>query len=535
MCIRDRVISDSGDSEAASYMPPIRFREVRANGESYDVGALMRRGRMVLRHHQNAFSLSIAALDYVNGSNYSYFYNIEGLDGDWHDNYHSNTLAFAAFPTGRYALGVRYRNNTTGEWSPVSRLPIRVLAPPYASTWAWIGYLAATLGVVIGVSGYLIRRRRLRARLRQSLYEQRQRELVYESCIWSFSNLTNELSIPVTLINGPCQQIMGCKSADAFVRRQAELIRHNAQKINDLIYMLNEFQSTDPVDGWVEMVMLDVGRRAGGVAQVRAVAASLIRVAKESDLPTLLVGHVTKDGGIAGPRVLEHLVDVVCQFEGDRHSRLRLLRAVKNRYGPTDEVGCFELTDSGIYGLADPSGLFLSRTTRGVPGTCAAVSLEGRRPLPTEIQSLVAPSSGGSPRRTTSGVDHARVAMILAVLQARIGADTSGADVYVSTVGGARTVEPAIDLAMAISIVSSLKGVPPRADLVAVGEISLTGEVRACTGTQRRLAEAARLGFSSAIVPAQGSEDLAGVDGITVFTVSDLAAAIRVAFPADSQ
>jgi len=268
---------------------------------------------------------------------------------------------------------------------------------------------------------------------------------------------------------------------------------------------------------------------------VRAVAASLIRVAKESDLPTLLVGHVTKDGGIAGPRVLEHLVDVVCQFEGDRHSRLRLLRAVKNRYGPTDEVGCFELTDSGIYGLADPSGLFLSRTTRGVPGTCATVSLEGRRPLPTEIQSLVAPSSGGSPRRTTSGVDHARVAMILAVLQARIGADTSGADVYVSTVGGARTVEPAIDLAMALSIVSSLKGTPPPPNLVAVGEISLTGEVRACTGTQRRLAEAARLGFSAAIVPAQGSEDLARVEGITVFTVSDLATAIRVAFPTDSQ
>ena len=239
----------------------------------------MRRGRMVLRHHQNAFSLSIAALDYVNGSNYSYFYNIEGLDGDWHDNYHSNTLAFAAFPTGRYALGVRYRNNTTGEWSPVSRLPIRVLAPPYASTWAWIGYLAATLGVVIGLSGYLIRRRRLRARLRQSLYEQRQRELVYESCIWSFSNLTNELSIPVTLINGPCQQIMGCKSADAFVRRQAELIRHNAQKINDLIYMLNEFQSTDPVDGSDDIEMLDVSRTAGGIAQTFADYAGENRIA----------------------------------------------------------------------------------------------------------------------------------------------------------------------------------------------------------------------------------------------------------------
>ena len=273
----------------------------------------------------------------------------------------------------------------------------------------------------------------------------------------------------------------------------------------------------------------------GAVSQLRECAAQLVRFAKSSGTTVFLIGHVTKEGAIAGPRVLEHMVDTVLYFESEAGSRFRMLRAVKNRYGPTDEVGCFELTDSGIYGLADPSGLFLSRTTRGVPGTCAAVSLEGRRPLPTEIQSLVAPSSGGSPRRTTSGVDHARVAMILAVLQARIGADTSGADVYVSTVGGARTVEPAIDLAMAISIVSSLKGVPPRADLVAVGEISLTGEVRACTGTQRRLAEAARLGFSSAIVPAQGSEDLSGVDGITVFTVSDLATAIRVAFPADSQ
>ena len=247
-------------------------------------------------------------------------------------------------------------------------------------------------------------------------------------------------------------------------------------------------------------------------------------------LLVLLVGHVTKDGGIAGPRVLEHLVDVVCQFEGDRHSRLRLLRAVKNRYGPTDEVGCFELTDSGVRGLADPSGLFLSRTGTDVPGTCATVSLEGRRPMPTEVQALVAPTGAGSPRRTTSGVDHARVAMLLAVLQARLGADCSGADVYVSTVGGARTTEPAIDLAMAVAIVSSLKGVPPRAQMVAVGEIGLTGEVRACTGLPRRLQEAARLGFTSALVPAQGAEELRAPSGITVYTISDLAAAIRVAF-----
>lgn len=342
---------------------------------------------------------------------------------------------------------------------------------------------------------------------------------------------------------GPVLYVTGEESA-AQVRSRAERI--GALEPNLLIadetelgVVLGHVQEAAPslliVDSVQTISSAQVDGGAGGVAQVRAVAASLIRVAKKSDLPALLVGHVTKDGGIAGPRVLEHLVDVVCQFEGDRHSRLRLLRAVKNRYGPTDEVGCFELTDSGICGLADPSGLFLSRTGRSVPGTCATVSLEGRRPLPTEVQSLVAPSLGGSPRRTTSGVDHARVAMILAVLQARIGADASGADVYVSTVGGARTVEPAIDLAMAISIVSSVRGTPPRANLVAVGEISLTGEVRACTGTQRRLAEAARLGFSAAIVPSQGSQDLTGASGITVFTVSDLAAAIRVAFPADSQ
>ena len=343
--------------------------------------------------------------------------------------------------------------------------------------------------------------------------------------------------------DGPVLYVTGEESVSQ-VRLRAERIEAIDPALllageTELGALLGHVEAVGPsllvVDSVQTIASTQVEGAAGGVTQVRAVAGALIAVAKERAIPVLLVGHVTKDGGIAGPRVLEHLVDVVCQFEGDRHARLRLLRAVKNRYGPTDEVGCFELTDSGIYGLADPSGLFLSRTTRGVPGTCAAVSLEGRRPLPTEIQSLVAPSSGGSPRRTTSGVDHARVAMILAVLQARIGADTSGADVYVSTVGGARTVEPAIDLAMAISIVSSLKGVPPRADLVAVGEISLTGEVRACTGTQRRLAEAARLGFSSAIVPAQGSEDLARVDGITVFTVSDLATAIRVAFPTDSQ
>ena len=193
-----------------------------------------------------------------------------------------------------------------------------------------------------------------------------------------------------------------------------------------------------------------VSGQAGNVTQVRAVCSALIEVAKSRGIPILLVGHVTKSGGIAGPRVLEHLVDVVTQFEGDRHTRLRLLRAVKNRYGATDEVGCFELVERGIIGLEDPSGLFLSQTSSRVPGTCVTVTLEGRRPMPTEIQALVSPLvSGGSARRTTSGLDYSRVAMTLAVLQARLRLALSQCDVYVSTVGGAKTSEPAVDLAVA--------------------------------------------------------------------------------------
>lgn len=270
---------------------------------------------------------------------------------------------------------------------------------------------------------------------------------------------------------------------------------------------------------------------AGGVSQVRAVAASLIRVAKERNLPVLLVGHVTKDGGIAGPRVLEHLVDVVCLFEGDRHSRLRLLRAVKNRFGPTDEVGCFELVETGIRELPDPSGLFLSQTSSEVPGACVTVSLEGRRPMPTEIQALVTTSPGGSPRRTTSGVDHSRVAMVLAVMQARLGLDASALDVYVSTVGGARAQEPSVDLAMVVALASAMRGATPRSGLVVIGEVGLTGEIRQCVGVQQRLAEASRLGFTRAVVPAQGSRDLHDVEGLDVLTVSDLATAVRVALP----
>ena len=273
--------------------------------------------------------------------------------------------------------------------------------------------------------------------------------------------------------------------------------------------------STDQVEG-----------SPGGVSQVRAVAAGLIAHAKAHGIPVLLIGHVTKDGSIAGPRVLEHLVDVVCQFEGDRHSRLRLLRAVKNRYGSTDEVGCFDLTDSGIVELPDPSGLFLEGTGEAIPGTCVGISLEGRRPMPTQVQALVAPSALASPRRTSAGLDSARIAMTLAVLQARAGVTVAHHDVYVSTVGGARASEPAMDLPIALAVAAAAAGTCVDAATVAFGEVGLTGQLRVTAGLDRRLAEAARLGFTRAIIPARGSEDVRVPAGMTAVRVETLLAAI---------
>jgi DNA repair protein RadA/Sms len=264
---------------------------------------------------------------------------------------------------------------------------------------------------------------------------------------------------------------------------------------------------------------------AGGVTQIRAVTAGLVAVAKERGIATLLVGHVTKDGSIAGPRLLEHLVDVVLQFEGDRHSTLRLVRAVKNRYGPADEVGCFTLTDDGIVGLADPSGLFLSRRTAPVAGTCVTVTIEGRRPLPAEVQALVAKSTLPSPRRAVSGLDSGRVAMVLAVVERRGGVTLGANDVYTATVGGMRLTEPATDLALALAVSSAVKDKPLPGDLVALGELGLSGELRPVPDLQRRLAEAHRLGFRRALVPA-GS---AVASPMQLFEVRDLGHALATA------
>lgn len=263
---------------------------------------------------------------------------------------------------------------------------------------------------------------------------------------------------------------------------------------------------------------------AGGVAQSRAVTAALTSLAKTRGIPVLLVGHVIKDGNVAGPRVLEHLVDVVLHFEGDRHSSLRMLRGIKNRFGATDEVGCFEQQSDGIHEVADPSGLFLSHRETTPDGTAVTVAMDGVRPMLTEVQSLLVDSPAKNPRRTVTGLDANRVPMVLAVLAARAGLRTADKDVYVATVGGMKVAEPATDLAVALSTVSALSQTPLPPRMVVLGEVGLAGEIRRVPNLQRRLQEAARLGYTSAIVPA--GEKLS-IPGMRIKAVADIKSAIQ--------
>ena len=267
----------------------------------------------------------------------------------------------------------------------------------------------------------------------------------------------------------------------------------------DLSTVLGQIDAVAPellvVDSVQTIAASEIDGAAGMPSQIREVAANLIRVAKERSLPVILVGHVTKDGSIAGPRALEHLVDVVCHFEGDRQTSLRFVRSLKNRFGPTDEVGCFEMTGEGINQVSDPSGMFLSRGEAPVSGTCVTVTVEGKRPLIAEVQALVVKSSTPQPRRVTNGVDSARVAMLLAVLERRAGLRLGDSDVYVSTVGGVRLTEPAADLAIALAIASAVQDKPIAHNLVAFGEISLAGEIRKVSNGKIRANEATRLGF----------------------------------------
>jgi DNA repair protein RadA/Sms len=249
---------------------------------------------------------------------------------------------------------------------------------------------------------------------------------------------------------------------------------------------------------------------AGSVGQVRASAALLQAFAKERSVPVVLVGHVTKDGTLAGPKTLEHLVDVVLTLEGERFSGLRLLRASKNRFGSTEEVGVFEMSASGLHEVSDPAAAFLEPASLGAPGVAVAATLEGSRPLLVEVQALVTPQAHGSPRRASAGLDPQRLALLIAVLGRRAGINLANHDVYASVVGGLSVLDPQIDLPLALALASSLRGRPLRSGTVSIGEVGLTGELRPAGGLERRLREAARLGFGQAIVPA--TKDPAGTE-----------------------
>lgn len=256
------------------------------------------------------------------------------------------------------------------------------------------------------------------------------------------------------------------------------------------------------VDSIQTVVDPDLGSTPGSVVQVRGCAHRLVQEAKKRGIPVVLVGHVTKEGGLAGPRVLEHVVDTVLSFEGERHHALRMLRAVKHRFGPTNELGLFEMSHDGLHSVPDASRLFLGDRHTGVAGSVVVPTIEGQRPLLVEVQALTNPMTNAvTPRRSAQGLDQGRMSMLIAVMERRAGILFGGHEVYASAVGGVRLVEPAVDLGLCCALVSAITGVPVPADVVIIGEIGLAGEVRQVAHLDRRLTEAHRLGFTKAIVP----------------------------------
>ena len=274
---------------------------------------------------------------------------------------------------------------------------------------------------------------------------------------------------------------------------------------NDLATLLGHIEEHDPalvvVDSVQTIASGDIEGRAGGMTQIVEVTQVLSRVAKSRRMPMLIVGQSTKDSAIAGPRALEHLVDTVLTFDGDRHTALRLLRAVKNRYGPADEIVCFEQADDGLREVLDPSDLFREHRDRPVPGTCVTVTMEGRRPMLAEVQSLVTSSATPNPRRGVTGLDSARVAMLVAVTERAGRLRLGDKDVFVATVGGAKLSDPACDLAVGLAIASAALGRAVASDVIAIGEVALSGDIRPVPFLSQRVAEAARLGFARILVP----------------------------------
>jgi DNA repair protein RadA/Sms len=276
----------------------------------------------------------------------------------------------------------------------------------------------------------------------------------------------------------------------------------------------------------IQTVSVDeITSAAGSVSQVRECTSRLMQWGKSRGIPVFIIGHVTKEGAIAGPRVLEHMVDAVLYLEGERHGHFRVLRAVKNRFGSTDEVGVFEMAESGLREVRNPSEAFLEERHGSASGSSVAVTIEGTRPILVEVQALTTPSAFGLPRRSANGLDTGRLQLLVAVLQKRVGLGLGGQDVYANVVGGMRIGEPAADLAVALAIASSFRDRPVDPESVAIGEIGLAGELRSVGQIERRLGEAKRLGFGKAVIPAsaarRGTTDVAGLRVIRTDTVGE--------------
>jgi DNA repair protein RadA/Sms len=310
-----------------------------------------------------------------------------------------------------------------------------------------------------------------------------------------------------------------------------DLLLHNETDVNLIAAAIQEERpSVIIIDSIQTMQHPDIESAPGSVSQVRSSTAALAQIAKGSGIPIFLVGHVTKDGTLAGPRVLEHMVDTVLTFEGDRHYTYRILRAVKNRFGSTDELGLFEMHEEGLVEVPNPSELLLAERAQNIAGSAITATVEGTRPLLIEVQALVAPSYLTNPRRTVSGVDTNRVNLILAVLEKRVGLSFANQDVFINIAGGVRVEEPAADLAIAVAAASNFQEIAVEPTTVLAGEVGLGGEVRAVGQIEKRLREAARMGFTRAIICAKNKSNLRGSSlGLNIVGVESVRQALDAA------
>lgn len=339
----------------------------------------------------------------------------------------------------------------------------------------------------------------------------------------------------VALLAGKVLYVSGEESPEQ-IKLRAERLTISSATVsllaeNSLEHVMQAADGMEPgavvIDSIQTMYTEDFESAPGSVGQVRECAAKMMFYAKRNGVPVFLIGHVTKEGAIAGPRVLEHIVDTVLYFEGDRGHPYRILRAVKNRFGSTNEIGVFEMSDAGLKEVANPSELFLSERPQGVAGSVVASAIEGTRPLLVEIQALVSQTTFGVPRRTTIGMDFQRVNLLVAVLEKLAGLHLGGMDIFTNVVGGLKLAEPAVDLAVVIAIASSLKELPVGPEVLAFGEVGLSGEIRAVSQAELRLKEASKIGFKRAIIPKGSASRLNDKFGLEIIPVGSVSEALE--------